>query len=62
MKVENYIHMVAGALVFVSVVLGFFTNPVWLVLAAAVGLNLFQYAFTGFCPLAIILRRLGISE
>jgi hypothetical protein len=62
MKVENYIHMTAGALVFIGVVLGFYVHPGWLVLSAAVGLNLLQYAFTEFCPLAVILRRLGVSE
>jgi hypothetical protein len=36
-------------------------NPWWLAMAAFVGLNLFQSAFTGFCPLAIVLRRLGFQ-
>jgi len=62
MKIQNYIHLVAGALVFISVALGFYVHAGWLVLGAAVGLNLFQYAFTEFCPLAVILRRLGIED
>ena len=36
-------------------------RPYWLLLAAFVGANLFQAAFTGFCPLAIILKRLGVA-
>jgi hypothetical protein len=39
-----------------------FHSPYWLLLTAFVGLNLFQYGFSKFCPLGLILKRLGIPE
>ena len=40
--------------------LGWFVSPWWLLLTAFAGLNMLQAAFTGFCPAAILLRRLGV--
>ena len=48
-------------MVLVSLALAYSVSPYWLLLTAFVGLNLFQAAFTGFCPLAIILKRLGVA-
>lgn len=62
MVVENYIRIIAGFLVFVSSTLGYFHHRYWLFLTMFVGLNLFQYGFTNFCPMALILRKLGIRE
>ena len=45
-----------------SVALAHFVSPWWLLLTAFVGLNLFQASFTGFCPLAIILKKAGFSS
>lgn len=61
MTVENAIRILAGTLVLLSVALAHFVNPVWLVLAVFVGLNLIQSAFTGFCPAEILLKRLGVG-
>ena len=52
----------AGAMVLVSLALAYSVSPYGLLLAAFVGANLFQAAFTGFCPLAIILKRLGVAR
>jgi hypothetical protein len=46
-------------MVLASIGLSLTVSPYWLILGAFVGLNLFQSAFTGFCPLAIILRKFG---
>ena len=51
----------AGTVISISLVLGTVVNPYWLFLAAFVGLNMFQAAFTGFCPLAIILNKFGVK-
>jgi hypothetical protein len=62
MTVERIVFAVAGTLVLVGLVLGQLVNPWFLALSAFVGLNMLQSAFTGFCPLAIILRRAGVPE
>ena len=62
MNLESAIRILAGTLVLASVVLARAVSPWWLLLAAFVGLNLVQSAFTGFCPAEIILRRLGVGS
>ncbi len=61
MSLESAIRLLAGTLVLASLVLARLVSPGWLLLAAFVGLNLAQSAFTGFCPAEIILRRLGLA-
>jgi hypothetical protein len=61
MTIDRIVLAFAGGMVMLSLVLGYYVNPYWLFLAAFVGLNLFQSAFTGFCPLAKILKRLGVG-
>ena len=65
MTVENMVHSFAGAFVLIALALGasaspLFVNANFLWLGVFVGANLFQSGFTGFCPLASILRRLGV--
>lgn len=62
MKIESMIRILAGTLVLTSVLLSRLVHPNWLILAAFVGANLIQSAFTGFCPAEMILRRLGVGE
>ena len=57
MKVENGVRVLAGTLVLVSLALTLLVSPYWLILAAFVGVNLIQSAFTGFCPAEMILNR-----
>ncbi len=59
MSIDRIVLAVAGAMVLASVVLTYFISPLWMLLAGFVGLNMFQAAFTGLCPLAMILKRLG---
>ena len=62
MTTERYIRIVAGAFVTISVALGYWVHPGWFCFTAFVGLNLFQSAFTGFCPLEMILKRCGVPS
>ena len=62
MSIERTVLAFAGAVVSASVILAHFHSPWWLLLTLFVGLNLLQSAFTGFCPLARILRRVGLKH
>ena len=58
MKLEYRIRVLAGTMILASLTLAHFYGPWWLLLAAFVGVNLIQSAFTGFCPACNILKRL----
>ena len=58
MNVERYLRMIAGAFLLLSLGLGYWVSPYWYLFTAFVGLNLFQSAFTGWCPM-MTLRTLG---
>jgi hypothetical protein len=60
MSIDRIVLAFAGTMVIASLLLGYYVSPYWLLLAAFVGVNLLQSAFTGFCPLAIILRKAGV--
>lgn len=67
MTVTDWIHTIAGTFILVSLALGLPLSPVfhskyWLLLTVFVGLNLFQYGITKFCPMASILKALGVPE
>jgi hypothetical protein len=57
MSLEHAVDAFAGFMVLLSVVLTVFVHPGFIWLTVFVGANLFQQAFTGFCPAAIVLRR-----
>lgn len=59
MSIERIVLAVAGSFILLSLLLAVYVNIHWLWFTAFVGANLFQSAFTGFCPMAIILKRLG---
>jgi hypothetical protein len=59
MSIDRVVFAIAGAMILLSLALSYLLSPYWLILAAFVGLNMFQAAFTGFCPLAMLLKRLG---
>ncbi len=50
----------AGAVILTSLLLALTLSPYWLLLTAFAGLNLVQAPFTGFCPAAIVFKRLGV--
>jgi hypothetical protein len=60
MTVERALRLIAGAFIAVSVVLGMFVSPYFFWFTLFVGLNLFQSAFTQWCPMMSILRRAGL--
>ena len=62
MTVESALRLVAGFFVALSVLLGFYVNANFLWFTLFVGLNLFQSAFTQWCPMITILRRGGVRE
>jgi hypothetical protein len=61
MRIDQLVLAVAGGIVLLSAILAWLVSPVWLLLTGFVGLNLLQSAFTGFCPLALILKKMGVS-
>ena len=62
MNVDRYLRLIAGAIVLLSLALGFWLNPYWYLFTAFVGLNLLQSAFTNWCPMMTILRKLGVRN
>lgn len=59
MNLERTLRGIAGTFVLLSVALGYFVNPWWFAFTAFVGLNLLQSAFTNWCPMMAILRKVG---
>jgi Inner membrane protein YgaP-like, transmembrane domain len=61
MTLERYLRLIAGAFVVISLALGYWVSPYWYLFTAFVGLNLFQSAFTNWCPMMAILRKAGVA-
>lgn len=59
---ERIVRAVAGAMVLTSIALAYTVNINWLWLGVFVGVNLFQSAFTRFCPLELILKAGGVKD
>ena len=62
MSVERGVTAFAGFMVLLSVVLTWYVHPYFLWLTVFVGANLFQQSFTGFCPAAMVMRKLGMKN
>jgi len=62
MSVERGVEAFAGFMVLLSVVLTYFVHPAFVWLTVFVGANLFQQAFTGFCPAGIVMRKFGMRK
>jgi hypothetical protein len=62
MNVDRAVLAFAGALILLSLALAWWHSPYWLLLSAFVGLNMLQASFTGFCPAAMIFKKLGVRE
>ena len=69
MIITDWIHTLAGFFILLSLALGvdsgfnpLFLHKYWLFFTAFVGLNLFQFGFTKFCPMGMILKALGVPE
>lgn len=61
MSIDRIVFAIAGLFVLLSLVLSQVHHVYWLGFTAFVGINMFQAAFTGFCPLAKILKALGVQ-
>ncbi len=59
MSIDRAVMAFAGVMILASLVLSQLHSPYWLLFTAFVGLNLVQASFTGFCPAAIVFKRLG---
>jgi hypothetical protein len=62
MTVERALRLIAGAFVTLSVLLATYVNANFLWFTAFVGVNLFQSAFTNWCPMMVILRKAGLRD
>ena len=61
MNVDRMVLTLAGIFILGSLALSQISSPYWLLFTAFVGANLFQASFTGFCPLAKILKAMGVK-
>jgi hypothetical protein len=62
MTLDRPVFVFAGLFVLTGVALGYFVSPWWLLLSAFAGLNMIQSAFTGFCPAAMVFRKIGLKS
>ena len=62
MNVERALRLIAGSLVVVSVALGWAVSPWFYLFTVFVGINLFQSAFTNWCPMMTVLRKAGVRS
>lgn len=62
MSVDRAVMAFAGFVVLASLALGYFVSPWWFLLTAFAGLNLMQASVTGFCPAAIVFKKLGVKS
>jgi len=60
-NIERALRLIAGAFVMISLALGHWVSPYWYLFTAFVGLNLFQSAFTNWCPMMAFLRKCGVK-
>ena len=62
MNLDRLVLTIAGSFILLSVLLSVFHSPSWLFFTAFVGANLLQASFTGFCPLAVLLKKAGVKS
>lgn len=62
MNLDRAVLLLAGTMILVGALLSALVSPWWLLLIAFVGLNLLQSGITGFCPAALVFRRLGLTS
>jgi hypothetical protein len=62
MNIDKAVLTFAGSVVLLGLVLGWLVTPYWYLLTAFAGLNMIQASFTGFCPAAIVFKKLGFRS
>ena len=61
MTLDRAVLAFAGFVVLIGLALAYFVHPYWALLSAFAGLNMLQASFTGFCPAAMVFKRLGVK-
>jgi hypothetical protein len=61
MTLDSAVLSFAGTVVLVGLALGYFVNPLWFLLTVFAGLNMLQAGITGFCPAAMVFKKLGVK-
>ncbi len=61
MNIDRTVLVFAGSMILISLALSRLFSPAWLLLTAWIGVVMFQSAFTGFCPAALLFRKLGVK-
>jgi Protein of unknown function (DUF2892) len=62
MNIDKAVLSFAGFVVLLGLALGWLVSPYWYLLTAFAGLNMIQASITGFCPAAIVFRKLGVRS
>ncbi|KUJ72012.1 DUF2892 domain-containing protein [Thiomicrospira sp. WB1] len=62
MTIEKVMMLIVGTMVLLSAALTYYFSPLWLLLTAFIGLNLLISGVFGFCPMVLILRKLGLKH
>ncbi len=62
MNIDRAVLSFAGVVVLLGLALGYYVSPYWYLLTAFAGLNMIQAAFTGFCPAAMVFKKLGFRS
>jgi len=62
MTVDKYVRLFAGLMILLSLALTHYVHPYWVGLTIFIGINLAQSGLTNLCPLATILKKMGVSE
>jgi hypothetical protein len=62
MNIDRIVLAFAGLMILASLLLGYYVSHYWFWFTAFVGANLFQSAFTGVCPVVLLLRRMGVKS
>lgn len=62
MSIERTVEAFVGAMLLTSLALTYFVNPAFVWMSVFIGVNVIQQAFTGFCPVAMMLKKLGFKS
>lgn len=62
MKLQAALRLIAGVMVLISLALTYWVHPNWIFFTAFIGLNLIQSAFSNWCPMITLLKKLGFED
>jgi hypothetical protein len=61
-NIDRAVLMFAGFVVLLGLALGYLASPYWYLLTAFAGFNMIQASITGFCPAAMVFKKLGVRD